>query len=216
MPRWALSCCGWGVCTGRLQDFFNDLHDNIMSSFLPRKQDVTDDYWEWLKWRLGQVRHTGALHTPTSSTRPPCNQHALQQKQGRAGTAAVSQQFGQQCNWWTAGTNTWAASAPTDRLTHVFALLCCACAVLCLQRFFSATLQNFATQSLLMAVGVGARKALAASAAINWMLKDGMNRLVRMGVATQFGESFDSDLKVCSVCVCGAGSRGAVGANEQA
>ena len=29
------------------------------------------------------------------------------------------------------------------------------------QRFFSATLQNFATQSLLMAVGVGARKALA-------------------------------------------------------
>jgi hypothetical protein len=66
----------------------------------------------------------------------------------------------------------------------------------CLQRFFSATLQNFATQSLLMAVGVGARKALAASAAINWMLKDGMNRLVRMGVATQFGDSFDSDLKV--------------------
>ncbi len=47
-----------------------------------------------------------------------------------------------------------------------------------------------------MAVGVGARKALAASAAINWMLKDGMNRLVRMGVATQFGDSFDSDLKV--------------------
>lgn len=65
-----------------------------------------------------------------------------------------------------------------------------------LQRFFSATMQNFATQSLLMAVGVGARKALAASAAINWMLKDGMNRLVRMGVATQFGDSFDSDLKV--------------------
>jgi hypothetical protein len=32
---------------------------------------------------------------------------------------------------------------------------------------------NFATQSLLTAVGVGAQKALAASAAINWMLKDG-------------------------------------------
>lgn len=71
-----------------------------------------------------------------------------------------------------------------------------------LQRFFSATLQNFATQSLLMAVGVGARKALAASAAINWMLKDGMNRLVRMGVATQFGDSFDSDLKVGCVAYC--------------
>lgn len=74
--------------------------------------------------------------------------------------------------------------------------MCPTAEFLCLQRFFSATLQNFATQSLLMAVGVGARKALAASAAINWMLKDGMNRLVRMGVATQFGDSFDSDLKV--------------------
>jgi hypothetical protein len=31
------------------------LHDSIASSFLPRKQDVTEDYWEWLKWRLGQV-----------------------------------------------------------------------------------------------------------------------------------------------------------------
>jgi hypothetical protein len=68
-----------------------------------------------------------------------------------------------------------------------------------MQRFFSAVLQNFATQSLLMAVGVGARKALAASAAINWMLKDGTNRLVRMGVATQFGDSFDSDLKVSCI-----------------
>lgn len=41
--------------TGRLQDFLTGMHDNIVSSFLPRKQDVTEDYWEWLKWRLGQV-----------------------------------------------------------------------------------------------------------------------------------------------------------------
>jgi hypothetical protein len=54
---------------------------------------------------------------------------------------------------------------------------------------------NFATQSLLTAVGVGAQKALAASAAINWMLKDGISRLVRMSVATQWGDAFDSDLK---------------------
>jgi hypothetical protein len=79
------------------------------------------------------------------------------------------------------------------------ALLAAVLSSLLLQRFFSAVLQNFATQSLLMAVGVGARKALAASAAINWMLKDGMNRLVRMGVATQFGDSFDSDLKVSCI-----------------
>jgi hypothetical protein len=38
-----------------LQDFITGLHDNIASSFLPREQDVTEDYWEWLKWRLGQV-----------------------------------------------------------------------------------------------------------------------------------------------------------------
>ena len=63
------------------------------------------------------------------------------------------------------------------------------------QRFFSSTLQNFATQSLLVAVGVGAKRSLAAGAVINWMLKDGVSRLVRMGVATSFGASFDSDLK---------------------
>ncbi|WIA30727.1 hypothetical protein OEZ86_000794 [Tetradesmus obliquus] len=104
------------TAAGRLHDSIARMQERVRSSFIPRKEDVTEDYWEWLRWRCGQ-------------------------------------------------------------------------------RFFSAVLQNFATQSLLMAVGVGARKALAASAAINWMLKDGMNRLVRMGVATQFGDSFDSDLK---------------------
>jgi hypothetical protein len=60
-------------------------------------------------------------------------------------------------------------------------------------------MHNFATQSLLTAVGIGARKAVATSAAINWMLKDGLGRLVRMTVATKFGQSFDSDLKVGGV-----------------
>eukprot|EP00882_Tetradesmus_deserticola_P029875 GHRQ01033503.1.p1 GENE.GHRQ01033503.1~~GHRQ01033503.1.p1 ORF type:complete len:440 (+),score=220.70 GHRQ01033503.1:535-1854(+) len=104
------------TAAGRVHDSISRTQERVRSSFIPRQEDVTEDYWEWLKWR-------------------------------------------------------------------------------CCQRFFSAVLQNFATQSLLMAVGVGARKALAASAAINWMLKDGTNRLVRMGVATQFGDSFDSDLK---------------------
>lgn len=84
------------------------------------------------------------------------------------------------------------------------------------QRFFSSTMTNFSTQSLLMAVGVGAKRSLAASAAINWMLKDGLGRLARMTVATQFGQSFDADLKrlrfvtsavracvtSCQVCGC--------------
>lgn len=37
-----------------------------------------------------------------------------------------------------------------------------------LQRFFSSTLQNLSTQSLLLALGMGAKKTIAASAAINW------------------------------------------------
>ena len=53
----------------------------------------------------------------------------------------------------------------------------------------------FATQSLLAAVGVGARRTLPAAASINWVLKDGLGRLGRLTVATRFGESFDSDLK---------------------
>lgn len=68
----------------------------------------------------------------------------------------------------------------------------------CLQRFFSAILQNFATQSLLLAYGMGARRAFAASAAINWMLKDGVGRLSRMFTATGFGQSFDAELKRCA------------------
>lgn len=63
------------------------------------------------------------------------------------------------------------------------------------QRFFSAIVQNFATQSLLLAYGMGVKKAFATSAAINWMLKDGVGRLSRMFTATGFGNSFDAELK---------------------
>ena len=53
-----------------------------------------------------------------------------------------------------------------------------------------------AAQSLLQAVGIGAQRSLPAAATINWVLKDGLGRLGRLTVATRFGESFDSDLKV--------------------
>ncbi|KAK9813139.1 hypothetical protein WJX72_009670 [[Myrmecia] bisecta] len=62
-------------------------------------------------------------------------------------------------------------------------------------RLFSSVLSIFATQSLLQAVGVGARKTLPAAAAINWVLKDGLGRLGRLTVAARFGQSFDADLK---------------------
>lgn len=64
-----------------------------------------------------------------------------------------------------------------------------------LHRLFSSMSSIFATQSLLQAVGVGARRSLPAAATINWVLKDGLGRLGRLTVATRFGESFDSDLK---------------------
>lgn len=68
-------------------------------------------------------------------------------------------------------------------------------------------------QSLLQAVGVGAKNSLPAAAGINWVLKDGLGRLGRLSVSTRFGTSFDSDLKVSSrtmvsssrvaiVCMC--------------
>jgi len=100
----------------RLRDAAQRAAVGLRGAFAPAPEDVSPDYWEWLRWRLSQ-------------------------------------------------------------------------------RLFSSTLQNFATQSLLVAVGVGARRSLAAGAVINWMLKDGVSRLVRMGVATSFGASFDSDLK---------------------
>lgn len=65
-----------------------------------------------------------------------------------------------------------------------------------LHRIFSSMGGVFATQSMLQAVGVGAQRALPASAAINWVLKDGLGRLGRLSVATQWGRSFDADLKV--------------------
>ena len=66
----------------------------------------------------------------------------------------------------------------------------------CTQRFLTSTMQNLSTQSMLMALGLGAKRTVAASAAINWLLKDGVGRIARMTVATQFCQSFDSDLKV--------------------
>lgn len=62
-------------------------------------------------------------------------------------------------------------------------------------RFFSSMNSVFATQSLLQAVGIGAQRSLPAAATINWVLKDGLGRLGRLSVATQYGASFDADLK---------------------
>ena len=51
-------------------------------------------------------------------------------------------------------------------------------------------------QSLLRAIRIGAKRALPAAAGINWVLKDGLGKMGRLGVAAMFGSYFDANLKV--------------------
>jgi hypothetical protein len=62
-----------------------------------------------------------------------------------------------------------------------------------LQRFASANLFVFGTQSLLM--GLGFKNTIALSAAIKWVLKDALGKMVRMIWAAKMGRRFDSDAK---------------------
>ena len=63
------------------------------------------------------------------------------------------------------------------------------------QRAASSCITVFATQQMLQAVGLGATRRLPAAAAVNWVLKDGLGRLGKLSVATNFGREFDSDVK---------------------
>ncbi len=64
-----------------------------------------------------------------------------------------------------------------------------------LQRVAAQCLTVLATQNMLLAVGLGATRALPAAAALNWVLKDGLGRVGKLAVATKFGRTFDSDVK---------------------
>ena len=66
-----------------------------------------------------------------------------------------------------------------------------------LQRFVSANLHVFGTQSLLMGLGIksSASQLGALSAALKWVLKDALGKIVRMAWASQMGRRFDSDAK---------------------
>jgi glutamate N-acetyltransferase/amino-acid N-acetyltransferase len=63
------------------------------------------------------------------------------------------------------------------------------------QRAASSCITVFATQQMLQAIGLGATRRLPAAAAVNWVLKDGLGRLGKLSVATNFGREFDSDVK---------------------
>jgi len=66
-----------------------------------------------------------------------------------------------------------------------------------LQRFVNANLHVFGTQSLLLGLGLksGMSSSLGASAALNWVLKDALGKIVRMVWASRMGRRFDSDAK---------------------
>jgi len=66
-----------------------------------------------------------------------------------------------------------------------------------LQRFINANLHVFGTQSLLLGLGIKSRSSQlgALSAALNWVLKDALGKIVRMLWASRMGRRFDSDAK---------------------
>ena len=66
-----------------------------------------------------------------------------------------------------------------------------------IQRFVNANLNVFGTQSLLMGLGIksSASQLGALSAALKWVLKDALGKVVRMSWASRMGRRFDSDAK---------------------
>ncbi|GMH51383.1 hypothetical protein TrST_g4600 [Triparma strigata] len=64
-----------------------------------------------------------------------------------------------------------------------------------LQRFISANVHVLGTQSLLLGLGIKNKNSLGLSAALNWVLKDCLGKVVRMFWASKMGRKFDSDAK---------------------
>ena len=64
------------------------------------------------------------------------------------------------------------------------------------QRFLNANLSVLGTQSLLLGLGIKSKASLGLSAALNWVLKDALGKIVRMLWASKMGRRFDSDAKL--------------------
>ncbi|KAH9301488.1 hypothetical protein KI387_013071, partial [Taxus chinensis] len=62
-------------------------------------------------------------------------------------------------------------------------------------RIFSSAIQVQATQAMLLAIGIGAKRSLPSAAALNWVLKDGLGRLSKFIYSAILGSAFDADLK---------------------
>jgi len=62
-------------------------------------------------------------------------------------------------------------------------------------RACSSALSALSTQGLLVALGVGGPRAVPATAALSWLLKDGLGRVGKVVATAGGGRSFDADLK---------------------
>lgn len=62
-------------------------------------------------------------------------------------------------------------------------------------RIFSSALQFQATQAMLQAIGIGAKRSLTSTATLNWVLKDGLGRVSKFIYTAILGPAFDADLK---------------------
>lgn len=69
-----------------------------------------------------------------------------------------------------------------------------------LHRVFSSALQVLATQAMFKAIGVGHSYSLPSSAALNWVLKDGIGRLSRCIYTATLASAFDTNLKRVRFC----------------
>ena len=64
-----------------------------------------------------------------------------------------------------------------------------------LQRYISSVVHVLGTQSLLLGLGFRGNRQLGVSAAMYWVLKDALGKIVRMVWASKMGGKFDSDAK---------------------
>ncbi len=74
-----------------------------------------------------------------------------------------------------------------------------------LQRITASVLSVYSTECMLRAIGVGAKRSLPTAAAFNWLLKDGIGKLGKLGIVAKLGSQYDLELKkfrLLSTVVC--------------
>lgn len=143
---------------------------SLRRAFLPR--DVTDDYWDYARWRCCQRVASSMLNVLAT-------QQMLFAVRAFAATLPSAH----------------AATARRDAHAHAAHAAVRPHPPHQLHRHAHCSDTPSAGQ-----IGVGAERGLAAAATVNWVLKDGLGRLGKLAVSTKLGSSFDADLKGYRFC----------------